>query len=48
MKLKPNGISGRSRGLPRIGPQPFEELEGVFKHLELSAHRGANGVTAEP
>jgi hypothetical protein len=25
-------------GISRVGPQPFEELEGMFKHLELSAH----------
>jgi ABC-type multidrug transport system fused ATPase/permease subunit len=25
-------------GMSRVGSQPFEELEGMFKHLELSAH----------
>jgi hypothetical protein len=25
-------------GISRVGPQPFEQLEGMFKHLESSAH----------
>ena len=25
-------------GISRVGPQPFEALEGMFKDLELSAH----------